>query len=84
MPARRPRTASGTSRVDTDRYLLMLNVTTADIQDAEGAELITKAIRKRWPWLRHLFADGAYDQGKLMIAAAYQDFTIEDVRKIAG
>ncbi len=69
--------------VDTDGHLLMLNLTTADVQDAEGAELIIKAIRKRWPWLKHLFADGAYDRGKLMGAAAYQDFTIEVVRKIA-
>ena len=68
--------------VDTDGHLLMLNVTTADVQDADGAELIIKAIRKRWPWLKHLFADGAYDRGKLMSAAAYRDFTIEVVRKI--
>jgi hypothetical protein len=40
----------------------MLNVTTAVIQDAEGAELIIKALRKRWPWLKHLFADGAYQR----------------------
>jgi transposase len=70
--------------VDTDGRLLMANLTTADVQDAAGAERIVKAIRKRWPWLKHLFADGAYDRGKLMNEAAYRDFTIEVVRKLAG
>jgi putative transposase len=68
--------------VDTDGRLLMVNLTTADVQDAAGAEAIIKAIRQRWPWLQHLFADGAYDRGKLMSAAAYRDFVIEIVRKL--
>jgi putative transposase len=70
--------------VDTDGRLLMVNLTMADVQDAAGAEAIVKAIRRRWPWLRHLFADGAYDRGRLMSAAAYRDFTVEVVRKLAG
>src|SRR3954467_3621770 len=28
---------------------------------------------KRWPWVKHLFADGAYDRLKLMDKAAYLD-----------
>ena len=70
--------------VDTDGRLLMVNLTAADVQDAAGAERIIEAVRKRWPWLKHLFADGAYDRGKLASAAAYRDFTIEVVRKLAG
>src|SRR3954454_15120885 len=70
--------------VDTDGRLLMVNLTPADVQDAEGAEAIIKAVRQRWPWLKHLFADGAYDRGKLMSAAAYHDFVIEIVRKLEG
>jgi transposase len=70
--------------VDTGGRLLMANLTAADGQDAAGAEQIVKAIRKRWPWLKHLFADSAYDRGKLMSAAAYHDFVIEVVRKLAG
>lgn len=70
--------------VDTDGRLLMVNLTPADVQDADGAEAIIKAIRRRWPWLKHLFADGVYDRGKLMSAAAYRDFVIEIVRKLAG
>src|SRR5919107_2679457 len=69
--------------VDTDGRLLMVNLTSADIQDAAGAEAIIGAIRQRWPWLKHLFADGAYDRGKLMSAAAFRDFVIEIVRKLA-
>lgn len=68
--------------VDTDGRLLMVNLTTADVQDAAGAELIVAAVRKRWPWLKHLFADGAYDRGKLSSLAAFQDFTLEVVRKL--
>ena len=70
--------------VDTDGRLLMVNLTTADISDSAGAQLILSAIRKRWPWLKHLFADGAYDRGKLMDKAAFLDFVIEVVRRIDG
>ena len=70
--------------VDTDGRLLMVNLTTADVQDAAGAERIIAAVRKRWPWLKHLFTDGAYDRGKLMSKAAYRDFVVEVVRKLAG
>jgi putative transposase len=68
--------------VDTDGRLLMVNLTPADVQDAAGAEAIITAIRQRWPWLKHLFADGAYDRGKLMSAAAYRDFVIAIVRRL--
>jgi transposase len=70
--------------VDADGRLLMVNLTPADVQDAAGAERVILAIRKRWPWLRHLFADGAYDRGRLMSKAAYRDFVVEVVRKLAG
>ena len=48
--------------VDTDGRLLMLNITPADISDSAGAQTILAAIRKRWPFVKHLFADGAYDR----------------------
>ena len=79
--------------VDTDGRLLMVNLTTADVQDAAGAEAIIVAVRKRSglpgstmiPAARStLFADGAYDRGKLMSKAAYRDFVVEVVRKLAG
>ena len=44
--------------------------------------MILDAIRKRWPWLKHLFADGAYDRTELMDKAAFLDFVVEIVRRI--
>jgi transposase len=67
--------------VDTDGRLLMLNLTPADISDSAGAQLILDAVRKRWPWIKHLFADGAYDRTKLMDKAAYLDFVIEIIKR---
>jgi putative transposase len=68
--------------VDTDGRLLMVNLTPADISDSAGAQTILDAIRKRWPWIKHLFADGAYDRIKLMDKAAFLDFVIEIVRRL--
>jgi transposase len=70
--------------VDTDGRLLMVNLTTADVQDAAGAEHVVAAIRKRWPWLKHLFAGGAYDRGKLMDEAAYHGWLRRRGRAQAG
>ena len=60
----------------------MVNMTTADISDSAGAQAILDAIRKRWPWLKYLFADGAYDRTKLMDKAEFLDFIIEIVRRM--
>lgn len=62
----------------------MVNLTTADISDSAGAQAILDAIGKRWPWVKHLFADGAYDRARLMDKAAILDFVIEVVRRIEG
>ena len=70
--------------VDTDGRLLMVNLTTADIADSAGAQLILHAIRSRWPWIKHLFADGAYDRTKLMDKAELENFVIEIVRSTAS
>ena len=67
--------------VDTDGRLLMVNLTTADISDSAGAQAILDAVRKRWPWLKHLFADGAYDRTRLLDKAAFRDFVLEIVRR---
>jgi transposase len=67
--------------VDTDVRLLMVKLTPADISDSAGPRMILDAIRKRWPWLKHLFADGAYDKAQLMDKAAFRDFTIGIVRR---
>ena len=57
--------------VDTDGRLLLVHLTSAEISDSAGAQAILDAIRKRWPWVKHLFADGASDRLKLMDKAAY-------------
>jgi transposase len=67
--------------VDTDGRLLMVNLTSADISDSAGAMAILEGIRKRWPWVKHFFADGAYDRLKLMDKASYLDFVIEVIRR---
>ena len=67
--------------MDTDGRLLMVNLTPADISDSASAGAILEAIRKRWPWVKHLFGDGAYDRLKLMDKAAYLDFVIEIIRR---
>jgi transposase len=50
---------------DTLGLLVGLVIHTADIQDRDGAPLVLKSLRKRWPWLRHVFADGGYAGPKL-------------------
>ena len=67
--------------VDTDGRLLMVNLTTADIADSTGAQPVLDAIHKRWPQVKHLFADSAYDRRQLLDKAAFLDFTIEIVRR---
>ena len=59
----------------------MVNLTTADISDSAGAQAILDGIRKRWPWVKQLFADGAYDRLKLMDKANYLDFLVEIIRR---
>ena len=67
--------------VDTDGRLLMVNLTPADLSDSAGAQAILDAIRTRWPWVKHLFADAAYDRLKLMDKAAYLEFVVEIIRR---
>ena len=67
--------------VDTDGRLLMVNLTPADISDSAGAQMILDGVRKRWPWLKHLFADGAYDRTQLIDKAAFRDFTIQIIKR---
>jgi putative transposase len=39
---------------------------------------------KRWPWVKHLFGDAAYDRRQLMDKAVFLDFTVEVVRRLKG
>ena len=67
---------------DTLGLLIGLIVHGADVQDRDGAPLVLKSIRHAFPWLRHLFADGAYAGPKLKGALArIGDWTLEIVKR---
>lgn len=51
--------------VDMLGLMVGLMVHGAGIQDRDGAADLLKSIRHRWPWLRHVFADGGYEGDKL-------------------
>jgi putative transposase len=60
------------------------NLTPADVADSTGARLVLDALVKRWPWVKHLFGDAAYDRRTLIDKAAYLDFTVGVVRGLQG
>jgi putative transposase len=67
---------------DTLGFMLFVLVHGADVQDRDGAPALLKAIRYRFPWLRHLFADGGYAGDKLREAMRGNgNWTIEIVRR---
>ena len=67
---------------DTQGHLVGLVVHPADIQDRDGAISVLTAIRRLYPWLRHVFADAAYAGDKLTHAlAALGRWTIEIIKR---
>jgi len=67
---------------DTCGFLIFILVHTADIQDRDGAVDVLKAVRKRFPWLRHVFTDGGYAGDKLRNALAGSGaWTIEIIKR---
>ena len=67
---------------DTCGFLVFILVHGADIQDRDGAVDVLKAIRQRYPWLRHVFADGGYAVPKLRDAMArHGNWTIEIIKR---
>jgi transposase len=67
---------------DTCGHLLAAQVHTADIQDRDGAVDVLASIRARYPWLRHVFADGGYQGEKLREAMAeFGEWTIEIIKR---
>lgn len=45
---------------DTEGNLVNAVIHTADIQNRDGAPMVLREIIARFPWLRHVFADGGY------------------------
>jgi putative transposase len=70
--------------VDTDGRLLAENLTPADVADSTGAVLVLDALKQKWPGIKHLCGDAAYDHRKFMDKAAFLDFTLEVVRRDAA
>jgi len=67
---------------DTLGFLIFVLIHAADIQDRDGAPHVLKAIRRRFPWLRHIFADGGYAGAQLRQAMrGHGDWTIEVVKR---
>lgn len=67
---------------DTLGLLIGLVVHGANIQDRDGAPLVLKSIRRAFPWLRHLFADGGYAGPKLRgVLKKLGDRTVEIVKR---
>ena len=67
---------------DTCGFLVFILVHAADIQDRDGAVDVLKAVRSRFPWLRHVFADGGYAGDKLKDALAPMGkWTLEIIKR---
>lgn len=67
---------------DTLGFLIFVLIHGADVQDRDGAPDVLKAIRRRFPWLRHIFADGGYAGKKLKAAMrGHGEWTIEIVKR---
>ena len=67
---------------DTIGLPVALAVHPANIQDRDGAVPLLDGLRKRWPWLRHVFADGGYAGEKLVDALSDKGkWAIEIVRR---
>ena len=67
---------------DTQGNLVHAVIHGADVQDRDGAPLVLAAIVQRFPWLRHVFADGGYAGDKLRDALrSISKWTIEIVKR---
>jgi transposase len=67
---------------DTRGFPVGAMVHEAGIQDRDGAVPLLASIRDTFPWLRHVFADGAYAGAKLETAlAALGQWTLEIVKR---
>jgi transposase len=68
---------------DTGGLLVAALVHSAAIQDRNGASALLASIRRALPWLRHIFADGAYTGDKLAQALKRLGrWTLEIVKRL--
>jgi transposase len=69
---------------DTQGLPLALVVHPADIQDRDGLALVCVRLRRRFPWLAHLFADGGYRGASAASNAAREGLRLAIVERPAG
>jgi transposase len=68
--------------VDTIGLVIAAIVHRADIQDRDGAPLLLKTMRRAFPWLRYVFADGGNAGEKLRQALAKMGrWTIDIIKR---
>jgi putative transposase len=70
--------------VDTLGLLLVVVVHAADIQDRDGLALVCRRLRRRFPWLRLVVADGAYRGEAAACAAARERLRLAVVKREPG
>lgn len=67
---------------DTIGLMLVLIIQSAGVQDRDGAPEVLRFARFRFPWLRHVFADGGYGGQKLRdMLKGCGDWNIEIIRR---
>jgi transposase len=67
---------------DTAGHLVGLIVHIASIQDRDGAVAVLASIRRLYPWLRHIFADGGYAGDRLRHALlAFGRWTLQIIKR---
>jgi transposase len=67
---------------DTAGHLVGLIVHIASIQDRDGAVAVLASIRRLYPWLWHIFADGGYAGDKLRHALlAFGRWTVQIIKR---
>src|SRR4051794_10130859 len=70
--------------VDTGGLLLGVTVHAADVQDADGVGDLLRRLKRLYPWLKAVFADGAYDRLAALLACFLLGLTLIIVRRLAG
>ena len=70
--------------VDTSGLLLGVVVHAADIQDADGAGDLLRRLKRLYPWLEAVFADGVYDRLATRLTCFLLGLTLIIVRRLAG
>ena len=70
--------------VDTLGLLLVVVIHAANIQDRDGLALVCRRLRRRFPWLRLIFADGGYQGETAACAAAQERLRLQIVKREPG